>query len=676
MNIKRCHTRLVIVSSLVIAAIPMHSQARDNGQLSEITITAAKEDATQSTSQSMRVKKVGQEEVAQQQATSVPQLVNNLANVTAVGGPRENAQEVNIRGLDHNRVLQLVDGVRQNFVSGHRPTYFLDPALIKDIELQKGPSSAIWGSGAIGGVISQNTIHARDLLDTGDTFGGFVRQGYQSNNDLWLTTAALAGRYENMDLLVSSYYRDGNEVELGDGNNLENSADRDKGVLAKLDWFIDDSQSSTFTYRRGYSEGGVPVDGSTNANTSNFLVDRETQVDQASIDYYLNPDNSLIDTKLTLYWTRTQIDDPHITDARVDTTEMNTYGINLNNESHFKNLAVLYGFDGYQDKFEGARSGENRPIIPDATTDVWGAFTTVHIPLAERWKAEIGARYDYFATEAKNLNTSRSDNALSPSAALIWEATPKLNVSVRYDQAFRAPTAEELYQSGTHFCIIPGMPGGCNTFIANPNLKPEESENIEFLADYTFDKVFTDSDSLKVSANVFHNDVDNFIDQEVENPVFTPFPFSIDAGNTTYNNVDKAEIQGFELEASYAFGTLNSTVSYGQSRGQNEKTGEALATIPADKWVWQLNKAWLQNSLKTGVTLTRVESQKHLAIGETNEYDHYTLVDLYASWTPQSAKDVTVDLTVNNLTDQYYRVANQQLYMPGKDIRLGIKYAF
>jgi len=74
-----------------------------------------------------------------------------------------------------------------------------------------------------------------------------------------------------------------------------------------------------------------------------------------------------------------------------------------------------------------------------------------------------------------------------------------------------------------------------------------------------------------------------------------------------------------------------------------------------------------------------VESQKHKpndVMSANEDYEHYNLVDLYARWTPRDFENLTVDLTVNNLTDQHYRVAFQQLYMPGKDIRLGVKYDF
>jgi len=635
--------------------------------LDEITITATRN--TDGDSSSRNISVVSQDDIARQQATSVPQVINYLPNVTLTGGPREQVQGVNIRGLGGNRVLQLIDGVRQNFESGHRPTYFLDPSLLKNVEVLRGPSSSLWGSGALGGVVSQNTIHAADLLD-GDNLGGFVKQGYQSNGDKWTTTGALASRFGNVDLLLSGYYRDGNDLELGNGDDLQNSANRDKGVLAKLDWFIDSDQMATFNFRRSYNYGGIPSNGAADVSTSNFLIDRKTQTDQASFDYQYNPNNPLLNTKLTLYWDRTKMDESRTSDGRFDDTEIRTVGMNIHNRSEFGYIAVIYGVDGYQDKLNADRGGVDRPLPPTATTDVWGAFSEIHLPVAEKWHVELGARYDYFKTEAENLNEEHSDNAFSPSAALVWQPTDLLNVTLRYDEAFRAPSSEELYTSGTHFCMGPGF---CNTFLPNSDLKPEESQNWELMTQYTMPDVLKSSDSLTLNANIFHNDVDNFIEQRVDDPVFFPIP---NPGNTYYRNIDKAELQGFELAMNYQLNTFNALLSYGQTRGQDKNTGEAISTIPADKWVLDMNNAWLKNTLKTGLRLTRIESQKHRPNDINTDYEHYTLVDLYTSWTPKDVKNLTIDLTVNNLTDQHYRVAFQQLYMPGKDIRLGVKYDF
>ncbi len=628
------------------------------------------------------IESLEQQELDRRQAQSVPETVALLPNVSLRGGPRENLHTVNIRGLGANRVLQLIDGTRQNFESGHRPSYFLDPALLKRVEVIKGPVSSLWGSGALGGVISSETIHAADLLNGGENFAGFIKQGYNSNNDKWLTTTALAGRYGDVDLLVSGFYRDGNDIEIGGGDNLLNSAVRDRGMMAKMDWFIDPAQTATFNFRSSRVDGSVPSNGSAVPNdTSNFLIERENETDHASLDYRFNPDSHLINSKLKLYWNRTRMDESRISDDRPDDTKIRTLGINLNNRSDLGHVQLLYGIDGYQDKIDTSRGGVDRPVPPEATTDVWGAFVNMQMPLSQQWLVELGGRYDYFATEADNLNDDRSDNAFSPSAAISWLPTEDLRLTFRYDEAFRAPSAEELYTTGTHFSYASPTSTGFNTFVNNPNLKPEEAQNIELMMDYLMRDVFNQGDRLNWHVSAFHNDVDNFIEQVVTDPSFQGLvgfpPVALLEGSTFNRNVDEAQLVGFEVAMDYQWQSWNALISYGQTRGQDKNTGLALSSVPADKWVIDLNKAWLADNLKTGFTLTRVESQKHLSAEfSDSDYDHYTLVDLYANWTPRDFENLTVDLTVNNLTDQKYIVAFEQLYMPGKDIRLGVRYDF
>lgn len=680
MNTQRKTLPILIQSVLLLSPLLVStSHAQTPLQMEEIKITATR-NAEQQELQSRNITFIDKAELDQVQATSVPQTVAHLPNVTLSGGPREDVQNVNIRGLGDNQVLQLVDGVRQNFMSGHRPTYFLDPELIKNVEVVKGPSSALWGSGALGGIISQNTIHAADLLGVRD-FGGFIKQGYHSNSDKWLTTTALAGRMDSFDWLLSGFYRDGNEIELGNGENLEGSASRDKGVMAKVDWFIDDAQTATFNLRSSEVNGEVPSNGAADLSSSNFMIHRENQSDHASVDYRLNPDNDWLNAQLMLYWNNTEMQEYRLSDRRADNTEIETLGLNLNNRTEMGNISFIYGVDGYQDKLSSSRGGLDRPTPPDATTEVWGAFTEVHIPFAEAWRLELGGRYDYFSTEAKNLNNDRSDNALSPSVALVWQTTDQLNLALRYDEAFRAPTAEELYTTGTHFCIDMPTSNDCNTFLPNPNLKPEEAHNIEFIADFNTQNVFAKQDRFGINGSVFYNNVDNFIEQRVDNPLFSfpiflPFPVIDDAGQTTYNNVDKARLKGFELTFNYALNDFEAAVSYGQTRGEDKRTGEKLNGIPADKWVLDLSQRFFSRSVKTGLRVSHIETQNRTPADDSRDYDRYTLADIYATWEPVSMPDLKLDLSVNNLTDQYYRVAFQELYMPGRDVRLAVRYQF
>ena len=79
--------------------------------------------------------------------------------------------------------MPVIYGVRQNFDLAHRGSYFLPMSLIQEIEVIKGPSSTLWGSGALGGVVAMRTPNALDLLKNNDKFG-FIRQGYQTANNL------------------------------------------------------------------------------------------------------------------------------------------------------------------------------------------------------------------------------------------------------------------------------------------------------------------------------------------------------------------------------------------------------------------------------------------------------------------------------------------------------------
>ncbi|ODN68058.1 TonB-dependent hemoglobin/transferrin/lactoferrin family receptor [Methylophaga muralis] len=670
MNTQRKTLPTLIQSVLLLSPLLVStSHAQTPLEMEEIKITATR-NAEQSVTPSRNITVIDKAELEQIQATSVPQTVAHLPNVTLSGGPRDDVQNVNIRGLGDTQVLQLVDGVRQNFMSGHRPTYFLDPELIKSVEVVKGPSSALWGSGALGGVISQNTIHAADLLGTKD-FGGFIKQGYHSNSDKWLTTAALAGRFENLDWLVSSFYRDGNDIELGNGKNLEGSAARDKGVMAKVDWFIDDAQTATFNIRSSEVAGEVPSNGSANIDSRNVMINRENQTDHASVDYRLNPGSDWLNAQLMLYWNNTEMQEYRLSDRRADNTEIETLGLNLNNRTELGNISFIYGVDGYQDKLSTARSGINRPTPMNATTEVWGAFTEVHVPLAEAWRLELGGRYDYFSTEASNSDEDRSNNAFSPSAAMVWQTTEKLNLTLRYDEAFRAPSVEELYTSGTHFCYFGNI---CNTYIPDPNLKPEESRNWEFSADYNLQAVFRENDRLNLRADIFYNEVDNFIEQELTNyAVIFGSPFAL---NTEYSNVDEARLKGFELTFNYGLNDFNAALSYGQTRGEDKQTGEKISGIPADKWVLDLSQRFVNRSVKTGLRVSHIEAQNRTPSADSRDYDRYTLADIYATWEPVTMPNLKLDLSLNNLTDQYYRVAFQELYMPGRDVRLAVRYQF
>ena len=57
-------------------------------------------------------------------------------------------------------------------------------------------------------------------------------------------------------------------------------------------------------------------------------------------------------------------------------------------------------------------------------------------------------------------------------------------------------------------------------------------------------------------------------------------------------------------------------------------------------------------------------------------YGGYTVTDLYTSWQPQQLGGLRLDLSVNNLTDEYYSRAWDQLPQPGREVIASIRYSF
>lgn len=616
---------------------------------------------------------VEKEQIEQIQPRSVAQAVQYEPNVTISGGPRPENQTVNIRGLSDNKVLQTIDGVQQRFESGHRPSYFLDPELLSSVEVVKGPASSLWGSGALGGVVAQNTISGGDLLSPDSNVGGFVKAGYNNNSADKAGSAGVGIRAGSVDLLLSGYYRDSDDIKMGNGEDLVGSARIAKGALGKVDWQVNDDNALSFNYRAANSLGSVPSNGAAPITlTSNPLIKRENDTQNFSIDYDLDTESEALDMQVLAYWTKVKMDEARISDGRADSTEKDTFGININNLTMVDDIELLYGVDGYRENFKADRSGTNRPEPPEAKTTVAGAFFQAGIPFASSWKVDLGVRYDRFATKADNLGTDRSDSAFSPSAALIWNTTDWMRLVLRHDRAFRAPSSEELYTVGTHFCMFPGF---CNTFVSNPDLDPEKAANTELMGRWQFSDM-AGNDQLVLTANIFYNQVDNFIEQIVTGPSFFPPPGN--AGITTWVNVDKALIHGFEVDAAYQWKQLNASLSYGRTRGKDDKSDEYLSGIPADTWVADINYGFLQGELVTGVRGTYALDQKNVPSTNNNEqYDGYAIGDIYVTWAPSgTVEGLKIDLAVNNFSNRHYRVAFEELYMPGREVVLSAKYSF
>ncbi len=163
---------------------------------------------------------------------------------------RHGATRINIRGIEDNRVVSMVDGVRLgDYYNGGGPTNFTQsasptamPDFLKRVEIVRGAASSLYGSDAIGGVVGYVTLDPADLMPGGATSGFRLRGGYTGANG-GMGQTVLGALREGMAEVLLGYGRvSGKEVDnLGTQDTTSISRTRpnalkteDQGVLGKL----------------------------------------------------------------------------------------------------------------------------------------------------------------------------------------------------------------------------------------------------------------------------------------------------------------------------------------------------------------------------------------------------------------------------------------------------------
>ncbi len=204
------------------------------------------------------------EQLDRQNVNSIQDLVRYEPGVSVAGtGQRSGLNGYNIRGIDGERILTQVDGVSipDSFFYGpyaQTQRNYVDPEIVKRVEILRGPASVLYGSNAIGGAVSYFTLDPDDIIKPGKDVGARLKTGYSSADESWLTSATVAGREGDFDGLLHLSQRNGHETETHGGHSgaglsrtEANPMDvRTTNVLAKLGWNYDDDARLGFTYER------------------------------------------------------------------------------------------------------------------------------------------------------------------------------------------------------------------------------------------------------------------------------------------------------------------------------------------------------------------------------------------------------------------------------------------
>lgn len=671
--------------------------------------------------------KQSKDSLLSKQATSVAAALEDIPNVDIRGGSRSIAQKPNIRGLSDNRVVQVIDGVRQNFDLAHRGSYFLPMSLIQEIEVIKGPSSSLWGSGALGGVVAMRTPNALDLLKNNDKFGVKIRQGYQTANNLSERDVSVFAANDKFDVLISAFYNNADNLRTGKGNKLNNTAYKQLGGLAKFGWQINDANRVELSHREtrfkqtapgnneveneltneqikkqieefhGSNNSFPPRANPSDAETSAFYSKVKTRFgsvsylsdqqipDQSTVfNYYLTPDNPYLNTHIALYNNKTIEKEQRKVSGVKDQTKLTTRGINLRNSSELSHISFVYGVDYMRDKISTERGTNSsdaqfRAEPYNANSNTTGVYLIAHIPLfGEKLLLSPSVRYDHYDTSSKTVKYK--DNHLSPATKLTWKVTNWLDFSAKYNEAFRAPSMQERFVSGSHFGANLAGKYAVNKFVANPNLRPETAKNKEITANLHFDSLFKQGDKFKIEATYFRNDVKDFINLKIFNDANT----STSANGaflptkSQYQNITNARLSGIELQAQYQTERLTLFTNYGSTKGRDKDSGEALSNIAASKIGVGADYALVKDKFTVGATITHYAAQHRVPKDHAVTYPSYILTDLRATYAPLKGewKNLRLDFALENLFDRKYQPAFSLIEGTGRNAKISAVYSF
>lgn len=679
--------------------------------------------------------KQSKDSLLSKQATSVADALEDIPNVDIRGGSRSIAQKPNIRGLSDNRVVQVIDGVRQNFDLAHRGSYFLPMSLIQEIEVIKGPSSSLWGSGALGGVVAMRTPNALDLLKNNDKFGVKIRQGYQTANNLSERDVSIFAANDKFDVLLSGFYNNADNLRTGKGNKLNNTAYKQFGGLAKFGWQINDANRVELSHREtrfkqtapGNNEveneltnekiidqinefhrsnnGSSPKKPSTKEFYSgvktrfgsvSYLSDQQIPDQSMVFNYYLTPDNPYLNTHIVLYNNKTIEKEQRKVSGVKDQTKLTTRGINLRNSSELSHISFVYGVDYMRDKISTERGTNDkdakfRAEPYNANSNTTGVYLIAHIPLfGEKLLLSPSVRYDHYDTSSKTVKYK--DNHLSPATKLTWIVTNWLDFTAKYNEAFRAPSMQERFVSGAHFGADIIGRHEINKFVANPNLRPETAKNKEITANLHFDSLFKQGDKFKIEATYFRNDVKDFINLKIFNDANTNTNTNTNASasknaNTSrallptksqYQNITNARLSGIELQAQYQTERLTLFTNYGSTKGRDKDSGEALSNIAASKIGVGADYALVKDKFTVGATITHYAAQRRVPKDHGVTYPSYILTDLRATYAPLKGewKNLRLDFALENLFDRKYQPAFSLIEGTGRNAKISAVYSF
>lgn len=528
------------------------------------------------------------------------------------------AGTVNIRGVGQgNKVLFLIDGQPQwAGVFGHSlpDTYVTND--VERVEVVSGPSSLLYGSGAMGGSVNIITKRA-----TRDGFSG-------SANLMWGSYGTqkygvkLGYKKSGLNAFVAANY------ESSDGHRSRMSY-----------WLANQFASLSYDFNRNWQVGAnVTLTETKPHNPGSVhepLYDMWTKVFRTTTSIYVKNHYEKSSGGIQAYYNygRHHLDDGHTADEPATDYLFNSKDYNMGITA-YQTVKPWTGNDlslGIDYKQWGGKSwnemknGDPNEWNADKHVDEIGAYVmTQQALLNDMLSINAGVRLEH---------SSQFGNEWIPQAGFIFHPMTDSKVKFSYGKGFRSPNIRELYMYPPH----------------NPDLKPERLNNFEVeLRQYLLDS------RLNVGLSLYYIKGENMI-QTVRTD-----------GRPKNVNTGKFINKGFEVDASFDINSEWSiTANYAYLH-----TDKRLVAAPKNKLFGEL-------TYRPGKWSFTLESLSIWALQTEQTEENYSLLNLRASYDLDIKGFVPVTLfaKVDNITDAKYQI-NYGFPMPGTTFMAGFNVRF
>lgn len=515
------------------------------------------------------------EDIKRGASTNVRDVLSTYANIFQKNHSHGGGHDIVIRGMETNKSLILVNGRRvanEADAKGLGNANALDRINISDvekIEIVKGPSSALYGSEAMGGVINIITKPSTEPtiltgleftkddkshwwhLDTGRqgkisaTVDARFNKEKRDVIEPGSTYSNDYGTAQNYNASLNYYFNDNNYLNFYGGyysQHLKSDTDTPelKDFPVSMGRFTLQGKAkiggeNTKTYKQ--KNYGMSWNGKTDKNQwqiQAYVSDFNWADDSNSRVYEVIPGSDHMSQMAYTGYVKSQYNtyDFHKSQNRVwaiegrDTMKVGSHHRVTFGSEYVKNKVngTVLGANG-DNVQQITINGKTKPVSEKVIT-TYAAYVQDEIEFG-KWFIVPAIRYDHH---------SRFGSHSSPKIGVTYSANEHFRVKGNYGSAFVAPSIARLY-----YDLDTKMAGIYRHIIGNPNLKPEESNSWDLGFETEFGKGYA-------SLTYFDNDVKNLID--------TGGSIGFDSNNHPlyqYRNINTAHMKGVENTLGYRF---------------------------------------------------------------------------------------------------------------------------